>query len=259
MKIHLSALGLLCAMSFPAAAQMAPSGSFGFLLHSSVSDPATNNGTGVLGVMNFDGAGNVTGTLTLAVSATATQPSATLPGTFAGTYSTKADGTGTMNLNVDLVAFQPTFAFAMVITDGGHGLLLSVTGCGGMCDLGGDVISGAARLASPGPLKGSYGYQLDSTPNPRSSLGTINLDGAGNASVALTQIDVPPSGAQPPVQSGTVTGIYTLNPDGTGIVDLISSGSGTVQFVVTDGGSQVLLLTIGGKGGRIQYGIGQLQ
>jgi hypothetical protein len=164
-----------------------------------------------------------------------------------------------MNLNLDLVAFQATFAFAMVITDGGHGLLLSVTGCGGMCDLGGDVISGAARVASPGPVHGSYGYQLDSTPNPRSSLGTINLDGAGNASVALTQIDVSPSGAQPPVQSGTVTGIYTLNPDGTGIVDLTSSGAGTVQFVATDGGSQVLLLTISGKGGRIQYGIGQLQ
>lgn len=259
MKIRLSAFGLLCAITFPAAAQMPPSGSFGFLLHSSVSDPATNNGTGVLGIMNFDGAGTVTGTLTLALTATARQPSVTLSGTIAGTYSTKADGTGTMNLNVDLVAFQATYAFAMVITDGGQGLLLSITGCGGMCDLGGNVISGAARVASPGPVQGSYGFQFDSTPNPRSSLGTINLDGAGNVSVALTQIDVPPSGAQPPVQSATATGTYTLNPDGTGIVDLTSSGAGILQFVVTDGGSQALLLTIGGKGSRIQYGIGRLQ
>ena len=85
------------------------------------------------------------GTLTLAVSAAATQPSSALPGTFAGTYSTKADGTGTMNLNVDLVAFQATFAFAMVITEGGQGLLLSVTGCGGMCDLGGDLVAASNR------------------------------------------------------------------------------------------------------------------
>jgi hypothetical protein len=61
------------------------------------------------------------------------------------------------------------------------------------------------------------------------------------------------------VQSGTIAGTYTLNPDGTGVVDLTAAGAGLVNMVVTDGGSRVFLLSVGSKGGRIQYGVGQAQ
>src|SRR5262245_59683360 len=71
-----------------AAQSTAPSGSFGFLIYSSF-NPASVNPTrlAVLGVMNFDGVGNVTGPYTYEVDANSAQAAKTTTGTFTGTYS----------------------------------------------------------------------------------------------------------------------------------------------------------------------------
>jgi hypothetical protein len=72
------ALTLICSFAYfaPAnslravAAQNTPlSGSFGFLINESFFMRPNNNGTAVLGVMNFDGAGNVSGPYTIQIGA----------------------------------------------------------------------------------------------------------------------------------------------------------------------------------------------
>jgi hypothetical protein len=89
----------------------APVGSFGFQL---------NN---VVGVLNIDGAGNVTGNYTSLNGGTTTVQS----GTLAGTYSSNSNGIGGMNIAIDSGS-NGNVTFSVVITDGGAGLLLLQTG-----------------------------------------------------------------------------------------------------------------------------------
>jgi hypothetical protein len=103
-------------------------GSYGIALNS-LPQPAA-----AVGVMKFDGAGNVT------VSRTSVGPPGTaikLPvasGSPAATYSLNPDGSGTITL--------PASTFAFVTTDGGSGLLLLQTNG----DAGRNVSWGTARL-----------------------------------------------------------------------------------------------------------------
>ena len=123
-------------ISIPAAAQStAPSGSFGFLFTDFFVDSGDNNGAALLGLMNFDGAGNVSGTYTLQGRG----PNDQGTGTFSGTYSSNPDGTGITTLSFD---FGLTVTFATVMTDGGHGLQLILTKCAPTsCNIGGGVVS----------------------------------------------------------------------------------------------------------------------
>src|SRR5205823_8567718 len=115
-----------------------------------------------------------------------------------------------------------TFTCAMVITYGGQSLQLVATGCTDICDLGGIVVSGVARAAYAGSLKGAYGFQFNNSPVPGQSIGVLSFDGAGNVAVSLTFVgagmgpDHDPH--QAPVFSGTSTGTYSLNPDGSGTI-----------------------------------------
>ena len=88
-----------------------PAGSFGFQL------------SNVLGVLNFDGAGNVAGTYTSLNNGQTTVQS----GTLAGTYSSNSNGIGAINLAID-GGSNGNVAFSVVVTDGGAGLLLLQTG-----------------------------------------------------------------------------------------------------------------------------------
>ena len=118
---------LALALSFrPAAAQIAaPNGSFGFLINAAFNDTTDNNGAAILGVMNFDGAGNVSGTYTFQIGAPAGQTPQTLTGTFTGTNTANSDGTGSVSIALDMGV---TFTFAMVMIDGGQGMQLVATG-----------------------------------------------------------------------------------------------------------------------------------
>ena len=73
---------------------------------------------GSVGVMNFDGAGNVTVSV-MNVGGTLTSPN-TVP--FTGRYSVNTDGSGTINLTA--ASGQSAGAISFVITDGGSQLLL---------------------------------------------------------------------------------------------------------------------------------------
>ncbi len=119
---------------------------------------ADNTGAAILGVANLDGAGNVSGSYRLQLGSNGTQPGQGANGTFTGTYSTNADGTGTLTSTFDQ-GFGITFA--TVITEGGQGMRLVATdatfGLGGGSNVlrgPGQTITGNFSLA---PLLGSPG------------------------------------------------------------------------------------------------------
>src|SRR5579863_6840672 len=160
-RIFLLTLALHAAVSAQTAA---PSGAFGFLINASYNDPSNESGLAILGLMNFDGAGNVTGSYTSEVGSSPTQTSQPVTGALTGTYSSNPDGTGSVTI---ATAAGITITFAMVITDSGRGLQLVATDCSGGCSIGGTTtISGFARAAQAGPLKGSYGFQFTQGPQP---------------------------------------------------------------------------------------------
>jgi hypothetical protein len=209
----------------PVAAQSTSlSGSFGFLINSSFDSSSVNpTGLAILGVMNFDGAGNVTGPYTYEVDANRPNAAKTTTGTFTGTYSSNPDGTGSVTIALDAGI---TLTLATVITDGGQGLQLvatsfqfPATNCA--CSIGGVLLSGIARAAPAGSLNGSYGFQFNILPNTSASLGVAKFDGAGNVALSLTFVGSADSSGKPTSAiSGTQTGTYSINPDGTGTINI---------------------------------------
>lgn len=88
-----------------------PAGSFGFQLSNTI------------GVLNFDGAGNV------AVTYNSVDNGSLTSGTATGTYSGNSNGIGTLNLTAN--DGSGTLTIATVITDSGAGILLLQTNNGG--------------------------------------------------------------------------------------------------------------------------------
>ncbi|HYL37087.1 MAG TPA: hypothetical protein VEV17_14320 [Bryobacteraceae bacterium] len=258
------ALTLICSSTYAFAQGMPPSGSFGFVVSASYVSPTDTNGWAMLGVMNFDGAGNVTGTYHAQYAGGPPPLITPNPGTFSGTYSSNPDGTGSVMITLD-VGF--TLTFAIVITDSGNGFQLAATSCAGSgCDITGTLINGFARAANTGgsPV-GSYGFQLNLTPNAAALIGVASFDGAGN--ITFSDNFVGRGQGQPPVSqaevdSESVTGTYSVNPDGSGAISLMPAGGGqghSYAMVSVDGGSAVLLLQTNRPGNGVEFGIARLQ
>ena len=107
-------------------------GSYGFTATAPYAGVTSNLGA-IIGVITFDGAGNLTGSQTLvspdpSPKATTVQVQAV---SFSGTYTVKADGTGTLTIGPSTIAF--------VITDGGSGVIFVQTGGGNT------LVTGTAR------------------------------------------------------------------------------------------------------------------
>ena len=236
-------------------------GSYGFLINALVAQGSNDGGSAVLGLMNFDGAGNMSGTYTFEIGDSANQPGGVnLTGALTGTYTTNADRTGTLNVTLDVGL---SFTFGMVLTDGGQGLQLVATGCNGPCDIRGTVASGVARVAHPGSLKGSYGYQFAILPNASVSIGSLSFDGAGNVTSSLLFVGAGKDDPhQPPVVTGNLTGTYTLNPDGSGTIHFPPSDQSndqTFSFVSVDGGAALLVVQTGRAGNGVSFGTARMQ
>jgi len=236
-----------------------PSGSFGFLANVWLAPQSSDSGTAILGVMNFDGEGNVTGSLTFQRGSTSTKAAQTFVGTLTGTYSSNPDGTGSATVTFGGAL---TFTFAMVVADGGQSLQLVGTHLMGG-DISGSVADGFARAGQSGSLKGSYGFQLNNSPLPAGTIGVANFDGAGNISASFTFVGVGTDPSQPPVANGTLTGTYSINADGSGTINFPvqpgQSASSAFAFVITDGGSGFLLLQTDGTGNNVSFGTARLQ
>ncbi len=244
---------LALTLVFAASAQsMPPSGSFGFLVNNWLSPQDNDSGTAILGVMNFDGAGNVTGSLTFQRGSTSTKAAQTTPATLTGTYSSNPDGTGSITATL---AGALTFTFAIVIADGGQSFQMVGTNLVGG-DISGSVFDGFAKAAYAGPLKGSYAFQLNNSPLPDGVIGVMSFDGAGSVAVSSIGVAVGSDPSQPPVSKGTLAGTYTINPDGSGTMNFPNSA---FPFVITEGGSGLLLLKTDGTGNNVSFGTARLQ
>lgn len=267
-------LTLICSFAYlaprnilrPVAAQsISLSGSFGYLIHASYTDPSNKFGFALIGLMNFDGAGNVTGTYTSEPENT----SQTRTGTLSGTYTTNPDGSGGMTISDDT---GTNFMFATVMVDGGQGMQLLVTNCSGGktvteaggCTVGGTTtISGVARVAYTGPLQaGSYGTRFTILPQGALDIGVVSLDGAGNLTMSSTGVFLTGTDGQPNLFTSSDTGTYSLNPDGTGTFTLAAmpgQNAQTYAMVVTDGGSGLLAVQVKRSGNGVSFGTARLQ
>ena len=118
-----------------AAQSLGLKGSYGF---SATAGGNSNGGFGIVGVITFDGAGNLIGSET--VVSPDLSPNATdvnvqaLP--FTGTYTVNADGTGAMKVQLGP---QTTIPVSIVITDGGASIMFVQTGGGN------GLLTGTAR------------------------------------------------------------------------------------------------------------------
>ncbi|HYL38133.1 MAG TPA: hypothetical protein VEV17_19610 [Bryobacteraceae bacterium] len=255
----LSLGGLVLGLDSGTPAGTSFTGSFGFLLNAWNTNSAAT-GAAFLGVMNFQGAGNVTGSYSFVMGGNNAQAPQSSAGTFTGTYSNNSDGTGSVTIAFD-IGF--TVTLATVITDGGQGLQLAMTNCSGGCNINGTEVSGFARAAYTGSPNGSYGFQLNNSPLPAGTIGVVSFDNAGNAIVSFTSVGVGGASGQPPVSAGTLIGTYTMNPDGSGAINVAAAGQGansTFAMVITDGGSGImLLLTNGTTGNSVSFGSGRVQ
>lgn len=243
-----------------AAQSVAPSGSYGFLLNATAITPVGQGATAILGVMDFDGVGNASGSFTQELWGTA-QPMQSITGTLSGTYSSNPDGTGSISVTADT---GDSFTFAMVITEGGHGLNLVATSCSCGDLLTNAVLSGVARhkrrhtLQSVAALQGSYGGQFSKSPQPTRDVVVLSFDGAGNIAASTTSVH-----AGEAAMSGDFVGTYTVNPDETGTITLDAipgvQAPQTFVFVITDGGSGLLLLQTHRLGDGVSYGTARRQ
>lgn len=111
-----------------------PSGTYGVVTIVSQIDSFGNNGGALLGLITFDGGGNLSGSIIIKPRNTNPANAAPITSAVSGTYTTKPDGTGTMTLDLD-IGFSVNLPF--VVTDGGKGLLF--TGTDGCSPCGADI------------------------------------------------------------------------------------------------------------------------
>jgi hypothetical protein len=192
-------------------------GGYSFLTNLRTASASTNQ-FAMVGVMTFDGAGNLTGSFT-SISATTVQS-----GVLAGTYAVNSNGTGTITLTTGSTA---QFAISLNSTTAGvsHGVqLLQIN------DSSNEIISGTAVLQSTTPasynlasLKGTFAFQYspwtaDTSLAEDSGVGTFTFDGRGGVKSSQTIV------FDGMIFAGTATFVYTVSSDGSGT--MLASGKG---------------------------------
>jgi hypothetical protein len=183
---------------------------------------------GIVGVLDADGNGNVTGGEQVYVD----QPRSALD-TFTGTYNIGADGRGTITLNTGdtKIGVNGVETFSVALTSGSHGLIAqfdtSATSSGTL-DL-------QNSQASHTPLAQGYAFVNSGVDvnDPRGALGfggVINVDGTGTISGNGSVADVNDNGfiTRAATLSGTVA-----NPDQFGkvVVNLTLNSSNFLTLV----------------------------
>jgi hypothetical protein len=199
-------------------------GGYSFLFNKWTADVNSNQDANV-GIMTFDGAGNVTG------SSTEILGGVVQTNTFSGTYTVNSNGTGAINF--------PTLQYPQIFIT----LASSASGLAHGVQLldnknANNVESGTALLQSTtaatyglASVKGNFSFQLNewtSDVNIMSygAVGTLSFDGKGKVKGSFTDV----LGGVP--QTGTFTGTYTVNSDGSGSMSLAGGGNPQLAFAL---------------------------
>jgi hypothetical protein len=224
-------------------------GGYAYSISGSAMDPISGSTTRIAeaGRLTADGAGNVSGVDTVVVAGSTTRR------TFTGTYTVNSDGTGALVLNpswgpqihADFFAGANGNVLRLVLTDSGN----TLSGVLEAQQTAGQAPSPVSY--TPAALNGGYDYGIAGSAvdfygnvTPIREVGRLTADGAGNLTGTST---VSINGS---VVRRTLTGTYSINPDGSGSatlypswgppvdIDLFISANGlTAEFVVTDSGS----------------------
>jgi len=234
-------------------------GSYSFLVDRWTADASTDQ-FAMVGLMQFNGTGVVTGTYT-SISASTVET-----GALGGTYSVSPNGTGTISLTSGSTA---QFAITLNSTVAGvpHGIQLLQTN-----DNSNEVISGTAVLQSTAAgtysvasLKGNFAFQGNTwTADPMlaedGDIALFTFDGKGHLKATVTSMF---DGA---LYTNTVNGAYTVSSNGTGTVSIISNNSPKFAIALNSvasglaGGLQALATNPGnGNGNYVAAGIGVKQ
>jgi len=223
-------------------------GSYAYNLSGCAFDSLSGRNTRIAeaGRLTADGAGNVSGADTVIVDGGLVRR------TFTGNYTINSDGTGTLVLNP---SWGPQIHADLIAGEGGRVIKFVITDSGST--LSGVIESQQAASQTPpsgydgGTLRGGYEYRIDGTAvdcygnvTPIREMGRLSADGAGNLTGSST---VSINGY---VVRRTLSGTYSINPDGSGSatlypswgppidLDLFVSASGLkANFVITDSGS----------------------
>lgn len=228
-------------------------GSYGFLINRWTANVNTSQ-FAVVGVMTFDGAGNVT------ASGTEIKGGVVQAGVLSGTYAVNSNGTGAINFTTG--ENPPQFAIALNSAAAGvaRNVQLLVTG-----DNDNEVVSGVALLQSTtaetysvASLKGNFTLQFntwtaDVNEAQNAAVGVIGLDGKGNLKGSATTMYL---GVPYPT---TIAGTYTVNSDGSGSMSLTTGpgGHGQLAFALNSvvagqaKGLQFLGANTSGRGGNL--------
>jgi hypothetical protein len=198
-------------------------GSYSFMINKWTVDVSLNQ-FAMVGVLTFDGAGNVTG------SGTRVSGGVSESGALGGTYTVNSNGTGVMELTTAIwtpAARRFTFVLNSTAAGVAHGFQFVQTNNGNNV-----VFSGSASLQSPtgvtyslASLQGSFALQFNAwSADPgfdeQGGIGTFTFDGKGNLKGSLTLVD---GGT---VGTGTFTGTYAVNDDGSCSMSFVISKNG---------------------------------
>ncbi|HZO83066.1 MAG TPA: hypothetical protein VFB33_15325 [Candidatus Binataceae bacterium] len=89
-------------------------------------------------------------------------------------------------------------------------------------------------------LNGTYAFQFNkfgTCPNIAVIVGVFDFNGSGNVTANFTVFNSNKGGAGPKTSTGSASGTYTVNPDGTGVIQFSSSGSPKFAFVIDSSAS----------------------
>jgi hypothetical protein len=200
-------------------------GSYSFLTNLRTAN-AKENQFAMVGVMTFDGLGDVSGSYT-SISLDTVQM-----GTLGGTYSVKTNGTGLIDLTSGLTAL---FAITLNSTAAGvaQGVQLLETD-----DTNNEVISGTAVLQSTSAgkytaasLRGNFAFQYnpwtnDATLAEDGGVGIFTFDGKGNVKGSVT---IMYDGGQ---GGGPFKATYKVNSDGSGTISGIGKHGLQIAFAL---------------------------
>jgi len=197
---------------------------------------AKNQGTEVLlGVINFDGEGNLAGTIT-SNSGPALSPRVITKNTISGTYSIGSVGRG-------IISFDSLGDATFVVTKSKKGkgfgkelefFMNEVSSLGNL--IGGKIISRNIKTDfTRESLDGEYGfvYTGEGSPELSSSVGIVNVNSEADVVAGDFILNVPnPMAAGRVLINFLSDGPFVINPDGTGTTESSTTGDQS-HFVIT--------------------------
>lgn len=198
-------------------------GGYSFLLNKWSADVNTNE-EATVGVVTFDGVGNVT------ASYTSIHGGVVHTGTASGTYTVSANGTGAITFSTG--TNPPHFTITLTSSAGGlaHGVqLLQTNENSNVVDSGTALLQSAtAATYTLASVKGKLSFQLnkwtaDVNETQEGIVGILIFDGTGKVTGSFKDM------VGGVLKTGTFTGTYAVNSDGSGSMSLIS-GSDNPQL-----------------------------